>query len=304
MNTQWKQRPEGGGYFAIWLIRTIARRGGRALARALLYPITLYFLLMRGPERRASRQYLARVLPKAPGLLHVARHIHTFASTILDRVFLLSGQLSRFDIQVSGLDDLHAQLDRGGVLVFGSHLGSFDALRVLATRRPDIKVRVLLDKQHNAAVQTMLDALNPNLAAAIIDAGQGGPAVVLAIKAALDEGALVALLVDRAHPGEATLPARFLGGSVRFPTAPWLIAATLKVPVTLAFGLYRGGNRYDLAFESFSQGLSIPRHNRAVVLQQLVHDYAGRLQHHALQAPGVVLDQLLQDHRAVMPGDR
>ena len=250
MTTQWKQRPEGGGYFAIWLIRTIARRGGRVIARALLWPITLYFVVMRGPERRASRQYLARVLPQAPGLRHVARHIHTFAATILDRVFLLSGELSRFDIQVSGLDELHAQLDRGGVLVFGSHLGSFDALRVLATRRPDIKVRVLLDKKHNAAVQQTLDALNPALASAIIDAGQDGPSVVLAIKAALDEGALVALLVDRAAPGESSLAASFLGDEARFPTAPWLIAATLKVPVTLAFGLYRGGNRYDLAFES------------------------------------------------------
>ena len=108
----WKQRPEGGGFFAIWLIRTIASRGGRALSRLLLYPITLYFLLMRGPERRASRDYLARVLPRPPGWRHVARHIHTFASTILDRVFLLSGQLERFDIQVTGLEPLHAQLDR------------------------------------------------------------------------------------------------------------------------------------------------------------------------------------------------
>src|SRR5690606_36154379 len=58
----WKQRPEGGGRFAIWLIRSIALRLGRAPARLLLYPITLYFLLVRGPERRASRAYLARVL--------------------------------------------------------------------------------------------------------------------------------------------------------------------------------------------------------------------------------------------------
>jgi len=284
--THWKHRPEGGGYFAVWLIRTIASRGGRAVARALLWPITVYFVLVRGPERRASRQYLSRVLPHPPGLRHVARHIHTFASTILDRVFLLSGQLERFDIQVTGVEDLHERLDRGqGVLVFGSHLGSFDALRVLATRRPDIKVRVLLDKAHNAAVQQLLDALNPEMARNIIDAGQDGPSIVLAIKEALDEGALVALLVDRAAAGEPSLPAPLLGDEAQFPTAPWLIAATLRVPVTLAFGLYRGGNRYELAFESFSPGLSIPRHNRAQALAELVQAYARRLQDHALRAP-------------------
>ncbi|GAB3382258.1 LpxL/LpxP family acyltransferase [Lysobacter fragariae] len=282
----WKQRPEGGGFFAIWLIRTIARRGGRLVARLLLWPITGYFLLLRGPERRASLAYLARVLPRPPGLRHVARHIHTFASTILDRVFLLSGQMERFDIRVSGLEALDAQMQLGrGALVFGSHLGSFDALRALATRRPGIRVRVLLDKKHNAAMQQLLDALNPELARGIIDAGQDGPTIVLAIKEAVDAGELVALLVDRVATGESFVPAPFLGEEARFPTAPWLIAAALHVPVTLAFGLYRGGNRYDLVFEPFSGPITAPRNNRMQVIAGLVLDYAARLQRHTLDAP-------------------
>ena len=47
MSVQWKQRREGGGRFALWLIRSIGRYGGRGVARACLYPITLYFLLRR-----------------------------------------------------------------------------------------------------------------------------------------------------------------------------------------------------------------------------------------------------------------
>ena len=286
VNTHWKQRPEGGGRFAIGLIRAIACRGGRAIARALLLPITAYFLLVRGPERRASRAYLARVLGRRAGVLDVARHIHAFASTILDRVFLLSGQLQRFVIDTEGLEVLHEQLDRGrGVLVFGSHLGSFDALRVLARERPDVQVRIVLDKSHNPAITELLDALDPTLAATVIDAGQDGPSIVLAIKQAADDGALVALLVDRARPGEPALPAPFLGAPAPFPVAPWLIAATLKVPVVLAFGLYRGGNRYDLRFELFSAGIEIARHNRAQALAELVQAYALRLQHHARSAP-------------------
>jgi predicted LPLAT superfamily acyltransferase len=282
----WKQRPEGGGFFAIWLIRSIARYGGRFIARLLLYPITVYFLVRRGPERRASLAYLARVLPSTPTLLDVARHIHTFASTILDRVFLLSGQLQRFDFEVSGLDGLEAQLDQGrGALIFGSHLGSFDALRVLATRRPDLKVYVLLDKAHNPAMQQLFDALNPELANSIIDAGQDGPSIVLAIKHAVDSGALVALLVDRVLPGEAGVTAPLFGEEARFPAAPWLIAAVLQVPVTLAFGLYRGGNRYELVFEPFSNHVSVPRHNRAEALSDCVRAYAQRLQHHVQRAP-------------------
>ncbi len=285
MSEDWKQRPEGGGWLAIWLIRNIARHGGRAIGRLLLYPITGYFLLMRGPERRASRDYLQRVFGHRVGLFAVARHIYTFATTILDRVFLLDGQFRRFDVDIGNVELVHAQLDRGGMLLFGSHLGSFEVLRVLARRRPQMKVRVLLDKGHNPAMTQLLDALNPEVAATVIDAGQDGPSIVLAIQQALAEGALVALLVDRAHPGETTLPADFLGGGVRFPTAPWLIAAVLKAPVLLGFGLYRGGNRYELVFEPFSERIDIPRQDRARVLPELVQRYAARLEHHARSAP-------------------
>ena len=283
----WKARPEGGGLFALWLIRTIARRLGRRVARPLLWPITGYFLLKRGPERRASRAYLSRVLGRRVGVLDGARHVHTFAATILDRVFLLGGDLGRFDITINGVEDVHTLLDRGnGVLLFGSHLGSFDVLRVLATRRPDYLIRVVLDKGQNPAMMKLLDALNPTIAANVIDAAQDGPSVVMAMKQSLDEGALVAMLVGRARPDEPALPAPFLGGVARFPTTPWLIAAALKVPVVLGFGLYRGGNRYDLCFEAFApEALEVPRGTRAQALALLIRRYASRLETMTRDAP-------------------
>ena len=285
MSADWKQRPEGGGWFAIWLIRSVARRGGRAVGRACLYPIVLYFLAMRGPERRASRAYLSRALGRPARLFDVARHIHTFAATILDRVFLLGEQLRRFRVDVSGLDMLHHAVDQGGVLLFGSHLGSFEVMRVLARERPDIQVRVVLDKAHNPAMTQLLDALNPDVAATVIDAGQDGPSIVLAIQHAIAEGAIVALLVDRTQPDEASLPVEFLGRPARLPTAPWLIAAVLQAPVLLAFGLYRGGNRYDLVFEPFSGPIRVARQDRVAVLGELATRYAARLEHHARSAP-------------------
>src|SRR3546814_7556407 len=65
-----------------------------------------------------------------------------------------------------------------------------------------------------------------------------------------------------------------------------MIAAVLKLPVSLAFGLYRGGNRYDLVFETFEdQGLDLPRAQRATRMAALIQRYAARLEHHARQAP-------------------
>jgi predicted LPLAT superfamily acyltransferase len=286
MSTHWKARPEGGGWFALWLIRTIARRGGRTLGRLCLLPITGYFVLLRGPERRASRAYLTRVFGRPARLHEVLRHVHTFAATILDRVFLLGAQLHRFEFDVSGVDALHAQLANGrGALLFGSHLGSFEVLRVLGRERPDLKLRVLLDKAHNPALTQLLDALNPDIAATVIDAGQDGPSIVLAIRQAAAAGALVALLVDRVRPGEAAVPVSFLGGSAAFPLAPWQIASVLQLPVVLAFGLYRGGNRYQLAFETFSAAPALSRAQRGPVLAGLVRRYAARLEQQVRAAP-------------------
>src|SRR5690606_38582500 len=60
MSENWNEHREGGGRFALWLIRSIGLTFGRRCSRVLLYPITLYFFLRRREERRASYEYLQR----------------------------------------------------------------------------------------------------------------------------------------------------------------------------------------------------------------------------------------------------
>ena len=286
MTAPWKERPEGGTPFAVRFFRNLALVCGRGAGRLLLLPTVVWFLLRRGPERRASRAYLARVLGRAPTWADLARHLHCFSATILDRAFMLTESFRRFDIRSHGLDELHRVIDLGrGTLLLGSHLGSFEALRVLSLQRPDVQVRVVLDVRQSPKLTSTLNALNPAIAATVIDAGQDGTAIVLAIREALERNAIVALLADRARPGEATVRTDFLGAAAPFPTAPWLIAAALKVPVCLCFGLYRGGNRYDLHFEHFDDVVAIPRASRQAALAQVIARYAGRLEHYARLAP-------------------
>jgi predicted LPLAT superfamily acyltransferase len=124
----WLERPEGGTVLGYRLLAGFTRIFGRTASRAVLYPITFYFFLRRGPERRASRAYLERVTGAKASLWQVAKHIHCFAAVTLDRAFLLSESFKRFDIRTFGLEELRKAWGRQhGVLVFGSHLGSFDA---------------------------------------------------------------------------------------------------------------------------------------------------------------------------------
>jgi predicted LPLAT superfamily acyltransferase len=286
MSTAWQERQEIGNVFWLRIIVTIATRCGRGVARFFMWPTALYFFLRRGPERRSSRLYLERVTGKPVSWWHVYRHIHTFACTILDRLYLFSERFRRFDIRTHGLRELDEALEAGtGVLLIGSHLGSFDALRVLSLERPDVKVKIVIDIEQSQKLSQFLHALNPTLAANIINAREGGPAAAIAIKQALDNNSIVALLADRGQPSNPTQPALFLGHPAPFPLSPWLLGAAVKTPVMLAFGLYSGGNRYDLHFEPFAERVVVDRRRRAEDLAQILQRFADRLAHYARLAP-------------------
>jgi len=286
MTMDWLQRPEGGTALALRTLKTLAFTLGRNVSRAALVPITIYFLLRRTPERRASRAYLARVLGRPPTWLEIARHFHVFAGVTLDRLYFLTNSLWRFDVRFDGLEDLHRAMDMGrGVLLIGAHVGSFDALRAASTYRPEVTVRVVLDADHSPALSAILKELNPSMAAGIINPRQNGTTVALEIGAALNAGSLVTMLADRGRPGNVTTNVSFLGDRAEFPTAPWQIAAALHVPVVLCAGLYGGGNRYDLHFELITEALQIDRRQRQQQLQEIVQDFANRLEALVRTAP-------------------
>lgn len=282
----WQSRPEGGGRFALWLIRSIALHGGRRLGRCCLYPITLYFYCRRGPERRASARYLERVFGRPATPWQVLKHIHCFAATIMDRIFLLARGEQPFQFETQGLELLEQRAALGrGVLLLGSHQGSFEALRAIGARRPELPLRVVLDKQKTPAMTELLEALAPEVGACVIDAAQDGTSIALAMAEACRRGAMVAMLADRGRGHEVLRRAELLGSPAPFPVSPWLLAHTLKVPVVLCFGLYLGGNRYRLVFEPFSERVEIPRQDRGPALDALLARYAQRLEHYIHVAP-------------------
>jgi len=241
-NEHWQSRPEGGGRISMWLMRSIALYGGRGVARACLYPITLYFYLRRGPERTASRQYLQRVLGQPVMPWHVFKHLHYFAATLIDRIYLLANGEKPFQIETEGLDLLEQRIAQGrGVLLFGSHQGSFEALRALGARRPEMPLQVVLDKQKTPEMTALLEALAPGVGANVIDAARDGTSIALAMSEACERGAVVAMLADRGRGHEVLRHAPFLGSPAPFPISPWLLAHTLKVPVVLCFGRWSIG---------------------------------------------------------------
>ncbi|MDN5870832.1 MAG: lipid A biosynthesis acyltransferase [Nitrococcus sp.] len=280
---RWADLAERGSPVLVRLIHWIATRIGRPVARTLLYPITLYFLLRAGPQRRASRDYLRRVLAREPGWRDVFRHIHCFAATILDRALLLTGEYNRFDVRIYQGEILLGQVASGrGCILLGSHLGSFEVLRVLGVSQ-HCPLKVLMDPKHNSAITRFMNALNPEIADTVIV--PGGPETLLKVKESLDAGFLVGTLGDRLGTDGKSTQCTFLGAPARFPASPVLLAALMECPIILFFGLYRGANRYDVHFELLTDGLTLERSQRARDIQAWTQRYVERLEAYTRRAP-------------------
>lgn len=286
MSGHWQNQREGGNRFWLGVLVTASLRFGHGFMRRFLYLISLYYFLRRGAERRASRDYLTRLFGCTASFRQVFKHIHYFSRTMLDRIYLLAHGERDFDIEVNGLEQLQHYLAQGrGVLLVGSHQGSFEVLRTLAARCPEVPLRVLLDKQKTPAITELLEALAPGVGAAVIDVSQGGAATTLAMAETCRTGGMVALLADRGRAHETLRRVDFLGAPAPFPIGPWLLANTLQVPVILCFGLYRGDRRYTLSFELFAEQINIPRESRHQALDAILHRYAQRLEHYARLEP-------------------
>jgi predicted LPLAT superfamily acyltransferase len=108
---------------------------------------------------------------------------------------------------------------------------------------------------------------------------------MLRVESALSRGEIVGMLGDRTFQGEGTVACQFLGEQARFPNGPFRLAAMLKRPMVLMFGLYRGGNRYDIYFERLVDTWQAPRAVRDLLLERVLHRYVERLEHYCRNAP-------------------
>jgi predicted LPLAT superfamily acyltransferase len=224
-----------------WLALTM----GRTVARLLLYPISAYFLVFSVRARAASRKYLRKVLGREPRISDVFRHYHTFAATILDRVFLLKGDYSGFAIRTFNEEIVSEEVARGqGCFLVGAHIGSFEVIRSLGRHVKGLDVAMVMYEENGRKLHAVLEAINPELPLEIIALGSVDS--MLKVERALASGTAVGMLADRTITGDATVTCSFLGEAARVPVGPFRLAAMMKRPIVLMFGLYRGGNRYDI----------------------------------------------------------
>ncbi|MDP5239239.1 acyl-CoA synthetase [Uliginosibacterium sp. 31-16] len=281
---EWMQREERGSMFLLRVMSRLSLLLGRRFSRLIVYGIALYFLFAVPAARRASRDYLDRVLGRPCNWFDGYRHILSFASTIHDRFYLLNDRSEAFSVRWFGAEAMHARHDCGtGLFLFGAHLGSFEMLRTLARGNPHRNVCMAMYADNARQINSTLAAINPRAMQDIIPLGQLDS--MLNAHNKLQEGAMVGILADRATGTDAYQTVSFLGAPAHFPSGPFRMAAMLRQPVFFMAGLYLGGNRYDVHFEQIADFSEIDRGERDAAIRAAVEKYVATLERHCRAQP-------------------
>lgn len=251
MNGSWRGRRERGSSGAIRLIIWLALHAGRNVCRVLLVPICAYFLLTAPLTRRSSLQFLSRARGHPANWPGVFRHLFVFATTLLDRVYLLNGRMSELEIQITNEAAFWNALAAGrGCLLLGSHLGSFEMLGIVGSVKKKLPINIVMHIDDSARLRGLIQGARSSLSYNVIQLGQ--PGSMLRVKECLDRGEVVGILADRVYADEATQILPFLGSPARFSLSPLRLAKIAGAPVVAVFGLFRGGRRYEIVFESLA----------------------------------------------------
>lgn len=293
----WSATEERHGLWGIRLMLQVYRLFGRRAFQLLLYPVIGYFWLTGRAQREASRDYLQRLREFAqerqlalPAPLNSFRHFMRFGDAMLDKLASWRGELH--DIRLVDRAGCERQIASGqGTLILASHLGDIESCRALGELDASVKVNALVFTEHAERFNQVMKEVNPRANLNLIQVTSLGPETAMRLQDKLNAGEWVAIVGDRTSAGKHQRGERprvvwshFLGKPAPFPQGPFVLAAALRCPVFLMFGLKQQG-RLNLYFEPFADPLLLPRAQRHQALQQAVDNYAARLEHYCLLAP-------------------
>ena len=281
----WLNQQERGAIWAIRLTAFLVGLLGRRPTRIIVCGIAAYYALFDRRARRASAAWLERVHGEAPSFAQIYRHILCFAQVTLDRLLFLRGTVDALEIHRTESKALEVQAATGkGAFLLSAHLGSMDAMRVEGEHQR-LPVTVLGHFENARMINSVLEALNPELSSRVVHTGRDPISLALTLRDRVAEGGMIAVTADRIGMNDKFVEVDFFGEPAAFSTGPFILAAVLKCPIYLVFGLYFEPNRYELLCELFADRIDLPRGNREAALEAIVSRYAERLETYCRRAP-------------------
>ena len=281
--SEWLTRKERGSSLLLRFMIWLNQQRFRWLVNLLLYPIAGYFFLTGWSARRASQQFFTQ----AKGSYRFTdyyRQLLCFSYSLADRVTITLGDADRFEVRSHGRENLQAELQKGnGFILLGSHLGNFEASKLLASDRIGLDVHIVAHFAVSIKFRRALDAINPAMAPKFIDPMH--PNAIFKMRDVIDKGGVLAILGDRTGIGDKQLPVNFLNKPAMLPAGPYLLASILHCPVLCFFGLRVNHFQYDTYAIKLADRIELTRGRREEMAQVYAQKYADLLAEKARQYP-------------------
>ena len=294
----WSSHAERGTILGIQFLLWIYSTFGRGVFSVLLKPVMAYYYLRGGSVKEASDDFIQQVNAYArvkgitlPEKLTPYRHLVSFGETMLDKLAAWRGDFSEKNLIVHGIEHYEELFKREkGIVMLGSHLGNLELCRALSRRHKELKINALVFTEHAERFNTVMRTVNPQSDINLIQVSKMGPDTAILLQQKIDAGEWIVIVGDRTSvtKEDRVIWADFLGKPAPFPQGPFMLASILKQPVYLMFGLRddtQKASRFDVYFEPFSEQIILPRGQREEALQEVVQNYAQRLEHFTLKAP-------------------
>ncbi|WP_394134175.1 glycosyltransferase family 2 protein [Aliivibrio fischeri] len=294
----WSSHAERGTILGIQFLLWIYSTFGRKVFSLLLKPVMAYYYLRGGSVKDASDDFIQQVNAYArikgiqlPEKLTTYRHLVSFGETMLDKLAAWRGDFSDKNLTVHGIEHYETLAQREkGIVLLGSHLGNLELCRALSRRHTHLKINALVFTEHAERFNTVMKTVNPQSEVNVIQVSKIGPDTAILLQQKIDDGEWIVIVGDRTSVTKENrvIWADFLGKPAPFPQGPFMLASILKQPVYLMFGLRDDTQKdplFDVYLEPFSEQIILPRGKREEALQEVVQNYAQRLEHFTLKAP-------------------
>lgn len=286
--TAWMRAPERGTVSGLVIMLWVLRALGPRVCKAAVYPITLYFLLTDSATRKASSNYLTKVLGRVPSLGDLHRHLREFGNALVDKVLAWSREGYPFRFSWSGKEEFDGLVSRKqGAILLSAHLGNIEVLRA-ASGRDGIKVNAIMFTENAKKFEQILEKVGGgDHAVRVIPTEEITPELILQLKSRIEAGEFVAMLADRVLRGSSRryslVP--FLGSKAAFPHGPFILASLLKAPCYTLFATSHGREDYQISFALLSEELKLPRKGRDVALEEIIERYVKVLEKECRRSP-------------------
>lgn len=270
------------------LLVFLSRGLGTWILDAGILVVTAGFFVLFPARVLTSVRFFERVEPGRSFFRYLSlawKQFRAFSSIFKNRVLLEKGEVS---YESEGMEYLNQALEEGkGAILLMSHYGNWEMAAHLLRNQVEGLTLYMGEKNGEKLEKAQKEHLGKNRVDVIaVPEGQGSPFQLIDALSALKRGEILSLTGDRLlNMDDRGLVVDFLGGRIKVPEGPHLLARVSGAPLLVFFARIREDGSFHFRFHK-PWHVTVPgTRDRQAVLQESALRYVSHLEEQVRESP-------------------